>query len=203
MTSNTQGISFTSSDRIKQLNEIDKDVAQLLHSAGLAIKALTKHDDRPSQSRSIEQQKEDFTTAASQYFSLLSSVDVRLRRQIYALEEAEIIPAEAATKEQPTNLVVPSGLAAQANIPNTPATKQVAASKSTSTGGGLGALDVGWLNSRNDNVGKEMEAELWGKAKDFVKSLEEEKNSHDEDIDLFVDHDKLAPRSSRATVSAL
>lgn len=179
----------------------------MLHSAGLAIKALTnpslsEQDDHPSQSRSIGQQKEDFTTAASQYFVLLSSVDVRLRRQIYALEEAEIIPAEAATKEQPTNLTVPPGSGAHANVPNTLATKQAVASKSASTGGGLGALDVGWLNSRNDNVGKEMEAELWEKAKNFVKILEDEKNSQDEDIDLFADNDKLAPNPSRAIVPA-
>lgn len=179
----------------------------MLHSAGLAIKALTNRtlsedDDQSSRSRSIEQQKQDFTAAASQYFSCLSSVDVRLRRQIYALEEAEIIPAEAATKEQQTNLTVPLGLAAHANVSNPPAAKQMAASKSASTGGGLGALDVGWLNSRNDNVGKEMEAELWGKAKDFVMNLEEEKNSQDENIDLFVGNDKLAPKSSRAPVSA-
>lgn len=176
----------------------------MLHSAGLAIKALTnpslsEHDDNSSQSRSIEQQKKDFTTAASQYFALLSSVDVRLRRQIYALEEAEIIPAEAATKEQPTNLTAPPGSGAHPNVANPLATKQAAASKSASTGGGLGALDIGWLNSRNDNVGKEMEAELWEKAKNFVKSLEEEEKSQDEDIDLFFDNDKLAPNPSRAT----
>lgn len=141
--------------------------------------------------------------AASRYFSLLSSVDVRLRRQIYALEEADIIPAEAATKEQQTNVTNPFGpfgSVTQANVPNQPATKQAAASKSAGTGGGLGSLDVGWLNSRNDNVGKEMEAELWGKAKDFVMILEEEKHSNDENFDLLIDNDRSAPKSSRAAV---
>lgn len=176
----------------------------MLHSAGLAIKALTnrslsEHDTQPSQSRSIEQQKDEFTAAASQYFSLLSSVDVRLRRQIYALEEAEIIPAEAATKEQQTNLTVLPGSAAHPNVPNPLTTKQAAAGKSASTGGGLGALDVGWLNSRNDNVGKEMEAELWGKAKNFVTNLEGKKYSQAGDIDLDFDNDQLASKSSRAT----
>ncbi|MCJ1463774.1 hypothetical protein MMC07_002383 [Pseudocyphellaria aurata] len=208
MASNPQGITFSSSDRVKQLNEIDKDVAQLLHSAGQAIKALTnrsvsERDDRPSQIRSIDQQKEDFTAAASQYFSLLSSVDVRLRRQIYALEEADIIPAEAATKEQlpnVTNPFSPFGSVSHANLPNQPATKQAAASKSAGTGGGLGSLDVGWLNSRNDNVGKEMEAELWGKARNFVMSLEEEKNSKEENFDLLIDNDRSAPKPSGAAV---
>ena len=44
--------------------------------------------------------------------------------------------------------------------------------KGAITGGGLGSLDVGWLNSRNDNVGKEMEAELWEDAQLLVESAE-------------------------------
>ena len=43
-----------------------------------------------------------------------------------------------------------------------------------STAGGLGNLDVGWLNGRNDNVGKDMEAELWAKAQEFVSSFGDE-----------------------------
>ena len=176
----------------------------MLHSAGLAIKALTNrsssdHDEHSPRPRSIDQQKENFTAAASQYFSLLSSVDVRLRRQIYALEEAEIIPAEAASKEQQTSSAAPPGSAAHATVPNPPPAKQATAGKSASTGGGLGALDVGWLNSRNDKVGKEMEAELWGKARDFVLSLEDERICQDDDIDLFVDNETLAPQSARET----
>lgn len=47
-------------------------------------------------------------------------------------------------------------------------------------GGGLGNLDIGWLNSRNDNVDKEMEAELWKKASTFLAGLEENKTTSTE-----------------------
>ncbi|MCJ1394953.1 hypothetical protein MMC18_007834 [Xylographa bjoerkii] len=152
---------FTSADRINQLNQIDKDVTKLLHSAGLAVKALTGQAslDAEENSASIEQQKSSFTAATSQYFSLLSSIDVRLRRQVYALEEADIIPAEAATKESQGSQSI-SGNPSQA-------TKDRASAQSS----GLGNLDIGWLNSRNDNVGNEMEAELWEQARDLVEEI--------------------------------
>lgn len=130
---------------------------------------------------SNEQQRENFTSSASRYFSLLSSVDVRLRRQIYALEEAEIIPAEVALKEHQTSLAVPSAFAGLGNTQTASLAKQAALSKVTTSGGGLGSLDVGWLNSRNDNVGKEMEAELWAKAEEFVMTQEENKANEDKD----------------------
>ena len=39
--------------------------------------------------------------------------------------------------------------------------------------GGMGNLDIGWLNSRNGLVEKEMEAELWAQAEDLVRSAED------------------------------
>lgn len=36
----------------------------------------------------------------------------------------------------------------------------------------MGVLDVGWLNSRNDSVGKEMEAELWKELEGLVEGVE-------------------------------
>ncbi|PKY04793.1 hypothetical protein P168DRAFT_326578 [Aspergillus campestris IBT 28561] len=85
---------FTSADRIRQLNEVDKDVAQLIHSAGLAIQALTNARSGDAADRSLEAHKARFKEATAQYFALLSSIDVRLRRQAYALEEAAILPPE-------------------------------------------------------------------------------------------------------------
>ena len=38
-------------------------------------------------------------------------------------------------------------------------------------------LDVGWLNSRSGKVGRDMEAELWAKARAFLEGLEA-KNSN-------------------------
>lgn len=145
------------------------------------MKALTRAShsthDETTVSSTIEQQKQNFRQAASQYFSLLSAVDVRLRRQIYALEEAEIIPAEAPPKEQPNSLSVPSAFAAFGNGPVPSSAKQVTPTKAVVGGGGLGSLDVGWLNSRNDDVGKEMEAELWAEAQQFIETLEKEQQA--------------------------
>lgn len=96
---------------------------------------------------------------------------MNIRRQIYALEEAEILPAEVVIKEPPSSLAVPS--AAQASPPNSSLSRTLAGNKGVTTGGGLGNLDVGWLNSRNDNVGKEMKSEMWEEADKFVHKARE------------------------------
>ncbi|MCJ1251807.1 hypothetical protein MMC30_009045 [Trapelia coarctata] len=172
---NAKSLQYTSADRINQLNEIDRDVTTLLHSAGLAIKALTGHVPAESDegSTSIEQQKEAFTSAASQYFSLLSSIDVRLRRQVYALEEAGIVSADVLQEIQSTLNVaaMPSAFAGPLTAAAGP---QGNKEKSSVSGSGLGNLDVGWLNSRNDKVGKEMEAELWAEARELVQTFVKE-----------------------------
>lgn len=117
----------------------------------------------------IEDRKENFTVATSRYFALLSSIDVGLRRQINALEELEIIPAESMSKEaQPAQ----TSSAISNAVTGLPVIKQVSNSKASVTGGGLGSLDVGWLNSRNDKVGKEKEASLWEDAAAFVEQAE-------------------------------
>ena len=149
-------------------------MVKLLQSAGLAVKALVQSqsnsEDQIARQESFAERKESFTAAASQYFNILSSVDVRLRREINALEEASIIPAESITKESQFLSAVPSTI--PINAPNAAAAKQFGARKGAIYGGGLGSLDVGWLNSRNDSVGKEMEAELWEQTQHFVDNLE-------------------------------
>ncbi|KAL5332775.1 mediator complex protein-domain-containing protein [Aspergillus crustosus] len=140
---------FTSADRIRQLNEIDKDVAKLIHSAGLAIQALT--NARPTESlsadNSLESHKARFKEATSQYFALLSSIDVRLRRQVYALEEAAILSPDSSFRTGDLS-GAGSGAAGASN-----------------------PLDVSWLNSRKDTVGKDKEAELWAAARQFVQQV--------------------------------
>ena len=125
----------------------------------------------------MEKQKPAFIDATSQYFSLLSSIDVNLRRQIYALEEADIITADVASKDSQTNV-----------------NSAVAGEKAARIGSGLGNFDVGWLNSRNDKVGKEMEAELWSKAREMVSRLEERRDKENEDVDM--EHDGVFPVAS-------
>lgn len=152
-----------------------KDITRLLNSASLTVTALTKCRKAAANDgkgpNDLEGQKTAFTSAASEYFSLLSSIDVQLRRQIYALEEADIISAEAPTKESQTSSVLPAAFAALGGGPSSTLSSQLSSEKGTTSASGMGNLDVGWLNSRNDAVGKEMEAELWAKARDFVETL--------------------------------
>jgi hypothetical protein len=147
----------------------------------LTSSATPVHEESLPNSLSIEQQKEAFTAATSQYFSLLSSLDVRLRRQIYALEEAQILPKDASTKEPRNSQASSLGFPGMGSTANMPLPTQYGGGKGPITGGGLGNLDIGWLNSRNDNVGKEKEAELWEDALRIVQRLEEGKLENEQD----------------------
>ena len=129
-----------------------------------------------SEATEFAERKESFSTAASEYFNVLASIDVRLRRQITALEEARIIPAEAVTEGTQSTLTSPP-TNALTGLGNQSPAKQGNMRKGAVTGGGLGTLDVGWLNSRNDNVGKEMEAELWEESQRFIERFEAQLNT--------------------------
>lgn len=138
-----------------------QDVAKLLQSAGLAIQALTntKPDSDTPFDGSLESHKALFKEATSKYFSLLSSIDVRLRRQVYALEEASLSTPDMGSK---------AGDATGAG-----------AGAVGTAGAGAGAtnpLDISWLNSRKDTVGKDKEAELWAAARGFVEQLDKAPN---------------------------
>jgi hypothetical protein len=128
-------------------------VTRLIHSAGLAIQALTNakpipSDSSPAPDGSLDSHKARFKEATSQYFALLSSIDVRLRRQVYALEEASALAPERDW-----------GKAARTDV----------------SAGGSGAanpLDISRLNARKDTTGKDKEAELWAAARQFVEGIE-------------------------------
>ena len=171
------------------------------------MKALTHTSDQheevgDSSPLSIEQQKESFTAATSQYFSLLSSLGDRLQRQIKALGEAQIIPKEAAStttiRDKPSTLAAPSLGPNIGTIPNTSLSKQSGGLKGSISGGGHGALDIGWLNSRNDNVGKTKEAELWEEASRSVQKLEEENISGKSDAAVSTEDITMTEHSSHA-----
>lgn len=114
---------------------------------------------------------------AAQYFSLLSSIDVRLRRQIYALEEADILsPSSAVEKVEKAELLLPGSQGSISALGSSQGTTGASGGKG---GVGMGGLDVGWLNSRNDSVGKEMEAELWSELEGLVEGVEKKKMGED------------------------
>ena len=116
----------------------------------------------------MDRQKESFTAATSSYFAILSSLDVSLRRQIHALQEAGILPAEASSKDVQPTLLVPPGTQNIGGSLN--ALPSRTSGRGNITGGGLGSLDVGWLNSRNDHTGKEHDAGLWEEARKLVEN---------------------------------
>lgn len=110
----------------------------------------------------MEEHKAAFAAAASSYFSNLSFVDVNLRRQIYALEEANIIAGEPSKESLG------------------PLDSNQSKEKTAGISGGTGNLDVGWLNSRNDKAAKNFEAELWGQGRKLLEDLENSRKDANE-----------------------
>lgn len=73
---------------------------------------------------------------------------MRLRRQVYALEEASILVPETSALRAGDGAGAGGAAAVAAN-----------------------PLDISWLNSRKDTVGKDKEAELWAAAREFVEQI--------------------------------
>lgn len=144
------GQSFTPTDRITELNDIDRSISTLLSSASEAIGVLSNtasSDGTISEVKSFGSVQKAFKEAASTYFSTLSSIEVRLRRQVYALEEA--------------------GLIEQGDEKDARRGRLTGADNTAKRGGG--PLDTSWLNAHaTDKVGKGMERELLSQARDFV-----------------------------------
>ena len=56
--------------------------------------------------------------------------------------------------------------------------------------GGMGKLDIGWLNSRSGRVGRDMEAELWERARKFLEEVDGGKaNGEEEKQDMGKDEE--------------
>ena len=156
--------------RIADLNSVDQSVSQLLQAASQSISLLSGSPPSASDDRApttLANQKSTFKSTVDTYFTLLSRVDVRLRRQIYALEEAGLIhPGSDADAKR--------GRTVGADGDGQPAV-------------GGGALDASWLNARvGDKVGEGIERELWGKARELVDKIERRRQ---EDVEMdFQEH---------------
>jgi len=168
------GTSFTSVQRILQLSEIDHDVAQILRSAGGAVNALTSS---PHEASNIEPNdplmapksaNDAFESHTIEFYERIQAVSALLRRQIYALEEANIIAAQPQTADHKPQTALPQPVARANPLLGPP----ISEASVTITNGGLGNFDVGWLNSRRDNVGRIKEAELLAEARRHVESLQ-------------------------------
>jgi len=148
-------ITLTPAERIADLNEIDQSISILLKAASDAVEILSNSpspDSSVNTVRSSSAARTAFTNAASTYFSTLSSIEVRLRRQVYALEEAELIrPGDEADARKGRKFTGDTG---------------------TSRVGG-GPLDPSWLNARaSSKVAESMKQELLSRSRDFVERSE-------------------------------
>ena len=94
----------------------------------------------------------------------LQSVHVGLTRSIWGLEEADIIPAQKVKARVMTAKKNVGSMAVRVEPKNAPTS-----SEAQRVEGGMGKLDIGWLNSRSGRVERDMEAELWEKARHFLE----------------------------------
>ncbi len=123
-----------------------QDIRALLEKAAFAINALTDRQlPSPSSHQTVrlDTPKERFSHYTTQYFTLVKGIGDALRNQAEALERAGCNVGEGAR----------------------------AASLGEITNGGLGNLDVGWLNSRTDDVGALKQAELFAEARELMQKM--------------------------------
>jgi hypothetical protein len=148
---------FTPAQRIAELNDIDRSVSTLLSAASDAVAILSNspsNEKHQAALRNATTARAAFSTAAETYFSTLSSIEVRLRRQVYALEEAELIK---------------SGNERDARRGRAPG------SDASTARTGAGPLDPTWLNARaNDRVGLGKKKELLAQARAWVEKNEQQ-----------------------------
>jgi len=158
---------MTPGQRIHELDDINQSLATALNEAGLAVKALSNAtlddaNDGSENGKNVEARKEDFREHVKAYYTGVQAAIAKLRRQAYALEEAGVISAEAPTLGANPQQRQPNAMgASDRNAPAAGSVQEVG----KITNGGLGNLDVGWLNSRGNKVSAEKEAELVAEAK--------------------------------------
>ncbi|KAH9836887.1 Mediator complex protein [Teratosphaeria destructans] len=147
---------FTPADRIRELNGINEEIASTLTHAGNAI---TANAPKAEQGEDVDARKRAMEEHVQAFLVTLQSATTKLKRSVYALEEAGIIEPDATTT-QLTSSTAATGRGGQP-----------AAHAERITNGGMGNLDVGYLNSRGNQVGAEKEAELMEEARRFAEGM--------------------------------
>ena len=139
---------LTKAERIANLNEIDRDVVELLSLVSKAVGMLSK-DNYETANPQLDDAKKEFSSISADYAAKLSAIEVKSRREVYALEEAELIAT--GTKRD-------GDRAAQMN------------EDQISRRSGGGPLDSSYLNARaKDAIGRGLEREVLDDAKAFLK----------------------------------
>ncbi|GAM83223.1 hypothetical protein ANO11243_012090 [Dothideomycetidae sp. 11243] len=197
---------ISSTERIRDLSAISADVPSLLTSASATLSALTGRAQpqdgdmslsptNGAASASLQDSKAAFTQNAQAYFITLQALMARLRRQAYALEEAGIIAAEAPVLQQTQSN--PQQQAGRPNINQGAGVRRNVVGPAPGVGGGqqkaqedaerithggLGDLDVAWLNSRVGNGGLEKEGEVLAGVKRLLEDVLQAKDQRDTDM---------------------
>jgi hypothetical protein len=166
---------------IQLLSELNATLPTLLSSAGSALSLLTKpssstsHIEAPPGNEDIR--KSLFEAHVTKYFTALKSLEDGLKKQVTALEEAGIIPAEP-----------PAAVGQQAGAPMAGLAGSATGGGSTGdsgiTNGGMGRFEVDWLNSQARDVGKQKEREVVRDAKEYLETLKTESGKKTEDVDV-------------------
>lgn len=144
----------------------------LLQSTGRALQTLGKKEPQDGVVATTETTDENgadvFQESMNDFIRSLRRVNVGMKRQILGLEEAGIIGLRkedgAGTDSQGTAASQPPRLEPDGE-------------------GKIGGFDVGWLNSRNNQVEKELEAEVWGKIEMRLQDIVDKKVTIDPDVD--------------------
>ncbi|KAF4121855.1 Mediator complex protein [Geosmithia morbida] len=166
---------FTVEENIRQLSEIDRSTVQLMSHTATALDAVSMGSlaggggGDGGSAASAAAQKEALHSATDSFLHTLHSVDVRMKRQIMALEEAGIVKLGGTSRQEPH--------AAAAGTGTGTGTGTISGKTSLRPDGmgNVGGLDIGWLNSQGSKVEREMEAELWDKARAFLERQEDKK----------------------------
>lgn len=138
---------FTPAQRIAELNKIDQSLADLLASASEAISVLANKQDGVQKTASYHTQEQKFEKVSRNYSATLSAVEVGLKRQVYALEEA--------------------GLIQSGDEQDVKKARAVEARFDGISGGGQ--LDASWLNARADeSIEQRMERQILEDAQRFL-----------------------------------
>ncbi|SPN98771.1 uncharacterized protein DNG_01812 [Cephalotrichum gorgonifer] len=152
-------IPFTIPERIQQLNEIDKKIAQIMLHTSKAMTALTPASALPqsasaSTATTVDANRQTFKESMDAFVTTLHHVDVHMKRQIFGLQEAGIIDLSNDTP----------GTAQQEGGDGKGSVRPTAV-------GTVGGLEMGWLNSRGNRVERGMEGELWGRGRAFLEEV--------------------------------
>ncbi|OCL01691.1 hypothetical protein AOQ84DRAFT_369918 [Glonium stellatum] len=182
----------TPAERIQELNTINEQVPQILQAAGQAIQALTNASLPPSSSSNLfpptsssastlSTHKTAFQSSTHTFFTLVTAIANQLHTQAYALETAGIIPAKEHRPQREPNAADLAEISKFTGGGAGAESHMTTDSEASTTNGGLGELDVGWLNARASDVGKGMEEEVLGRVKRVLEAMVGEENVQDED----------------------